>query len=96
MNDYEAYYIPAALDEPDRWLFFTPDEAFILIGSVLCGIIFDFMLLGIVGAIAGVYAIKRLKGSDQPNWAICAAYWFLPSLLRLRATPPSHLRFLVG
>ncbi|MBS4049382.1 MAG: type IV conjugative transfer system protein TraL [Alphaproteobacteria bacterium] len=97
MNEYETFYIPQTLDEPDRILIFEPDEGICFLGLLFYGLLFNQFIMGLVSASVCVWALKRLKGSEQPNLPLYAVYWFLPRwMMRLKATPPSFIRFYIG
>lgn len=90
-------YIPQYLDEPERYIIFTPDELFIVAGSLLlCTVIANFAI-GLGLAAFGFWAIRKFKKGSSLHRMKWAAYWLLPAdLLRLKATPPSYLRHLAG
>ena len=97
MNDQRAYYIPQYLDEPQRIIVWTIDEA---VGFIIPFLIF---LIGfnspVIGFLAGgsvLFAFTKLKGQRGPKYVWHLAYWYLPPLLGLRSTPASHLRQLLG
>ena len=94
MGDEEAFYIPRHVDDPERWLFWTWDEALALILPIaLISVGMGQFLLGIASAAVWFYGLRRLKGSEQPNIVIYMAYWFFPHwLLRFKGTPPSYIR----
>lgn len=97
MSGYSQYYIPKRLDDPERIGFWTMDEALSLVGPFAIGIMFQATVAGLVGAALCYFALKKVKGSDQPNAAMYAVYWHLPSrLLQLRFTLPSSTRTLAG
>ncbi len=93
MSDIQAYYIPKNLDEPARWLFWSMDEAMILLFPIGMGIILGFTFWGFVLAAAAFFGWKRVKGRNQANLMIYMAYWYLPSsIMKLKYTPPSYHR----
>jgi conjugal transfer pilus assembly protein TraL len=93
----DDFYIPQYLDEPDRFLFFTMDEAIALIGPMFVCWMLNFILTGLVLGPAFLMLLRKLKGSEQSNIARYAMYWYLPAeVSRLEATPPSHVRQFVG
>lgn len=97
MKDFEPFYIPRTLDEPDQVLFFQPDEFVLLMSWTAAGIVFDFFILGLLVGVGCFYLLKRMKGSEQPNWLLCATYWFLPQCFsKLKGTPPSYIRLFQG
>ncbi len=88
MNGTARHAIPRRLDDPERWLFWTVDEAAALIGPAL---------LGLAAGAAGWWLLRRVKRGGGANVVQGAFYWFLPDFaLRLKAAPPSHVRRRVG
>ncbi len=97
MNDSARFAIPRRLDDPERWLFWTLDEAAMLMGPVVLGLAANAFVMGLVAGIAVWLTMRRVKRGGSANIALFAIYWFFPAfVLRLRATPPSHLRRFAG
>ncbi len=97
MNDLARHVIPRRLDDPERWLFWTLDEAAVLLGPVVLGLAANAFIAGLLAGLAAWWLLRRAKRGGGSNIALYALYWFLPSfVLRLRATPPSHLRRFVA
>ena len=97
MSGPARHAIPRRLDDPERWLFWTVDEATVLMGPTLLGLAANAFVPGLVAGVAGWLLLRRVKRGGGANIARYALYWFLPDfVLRLRATPPSHVRRLVG
>ena len=97
MNESARHAIPRRLDDPERWLFWTVDEAAVLMGPTLLGLAANQFVTGLVAGIGGWLALRRVKRGGGANIARYALYWFLPDFaLRLKATPPSHLRRFTG
>lgn len=95
--DMEAFYIPRTLDEPARLLFWSIDEAGILLSPTFLGIILGYAAIGMLVGFIAFFAWKRVKGSNKANYIMYSAYWYLPSkMLRLKKTPPSHFRIFLG
>lgn len=90
-------YIPQHLDAPERYLVFTPDELIAVVAPLLiCILVFNF-LVGILVAGASLWALRKFKQGYSLSRLYWMAYWLLPSdVLRLKATPPSHLREFAG
>ena len=89
--------IPNYLDEPERFIFFTPDEAAVVIFPLmLVGVIANYAV-GLLVAIGCVLALRRFKQGGTLARLLWRAYWVFPSdILSLKATPPSHSRYLAG
>jgi len=97
VNDTARHTIPRRLDDPERWLFWTVDEAAALMGPALLGLAANQFVPGLVAGVGGWLLLRRVKRGGGANIARYALYWFLPDfVLRLKATPPSHLRRFVG
>ncbi len=96
MTERNRYFIPRRLDDPERWLFWTVDEAVVLLGPALLGLAANSFLTGLLIGTGGWVALRRIKrgGAHAVHYAL---YWFLPDFaLRLTRTPPSHIRLYVG
>ena len=97
MSGSGSHVIPRRLDDPERWLFWTMDEAAALMGPAVLGLAANHFVAGLVAGVAGWLLLRRVKRGGGANIAHYALYWLLPDFaLRLRATPPSHLRRFAG
>ena len=97
MNDTARHAIPRRLDDPERWMFWTLDEAAALLGPAVLGLAANRFVTGLVAGVAAWLLLRRIKRGGGANIAVYALYWFLPGfVLRLRGTPPSHVRRFVG
>ena len=97
MNDQAKHMIPSRLDDPERWLFWTLDEAAALLAPALLGLAANAFVTGLIAGLAGWALLRRAKRGGGADTALCALYWFLPGFaLGLRAAPPSHLRRFTG
>lgn len=94
-GDVEPYYIPRHLDDPERWYFWTLDEALVLVGPIILGYVFHMFVFGIALSAGGYFAYRKFKGSEQANVAVYGVYWYYPPL-GLKGTPPSYVRRYVG
>jgi len=88
----EAFVIPRRLDEPERWMFWTVDEALTMLVPVITGMMTGFLLPGAVIGIGGFVLLRRLKGNGQANLGLYALYWYFPNVFNFRATPLSAIR----
>lgn len=88
----EAFLIPRRLDEPERWMFWTIDEALVMLIPLVTGMMMDFLLIGAVLGIGGFILLRRLKGNGQANLGLYAIYWFFPNVFNFRAAPLSAIR----
>ncbi len=97
MREVEAFYIPSQLDEPERLLFWSLDEAMLMLIPTWVGIALGYILIGLIVGIIAFISWKRIKGAGQVNLAIYSVYWFFPHFLSaLKFTPPSYQRFYLG
>ena len=96
-GDYEKYYIPKHLDEPAKFVFWTIDEAIIMLVPMIMGIVQSYTITGIFLGLGFMVLWKRMKGRDQSNLLMYGGYWHLPSMLyNLKFTPKSFYRFFIG
>ncbi len=97
MKDSAKHVIPRRLDDPERWLFWTIDEAVVFLGPALLGLAANAFVTGLVIGLFGWLALRRIKHGGGAHAVHFALYWFLPDFaLRLAGTPPSHIRLYVG
>lgn len=94
-------YIPRRLDDQWKVGFWDLDVALPVIFGLFLGYVsgskMSFAICIVGGACASRW-IARTKADRHPAFAIHWLYWHLPSspLTALRATPPSHIRRMVG
>ena len=95
MKDFD--YVPQYLDEPFRLILWTVDELFILFIPVLLGLFFwNSPLWGLtIGSLLLLF-IKKLKAEQGHFFIYGFIYWYLPSLIHLKKTVPSHQRLWLG
>ena len=97
MNEAERFAIPSRLDDPERWLFWTMDEAAVLMGPAMLGLAANAFVMGLVIGVGGWLALRRIKRGGRGGIAMHAVYWFLPgAALRLQGAPASHRRRFAG
>ena len=97
MNDAERYTIPSRLDDPERWLFWTMDEAAVLMGPAMLGLAANAFVPGLAIGIGGWLVLRRIKRGGRAGLVLHAVYWFLPGrVLGLKGAPGSHRRRLAG
>lgn len=97
MRDQDKYYIPKAIDEPFRVYLLTIDEFLLLTLPILMiGFVFHQMVLGFIVGIGALISIKKFKGEQGHFYLVHLAYWHLPNIVWLKATPPSYIREYLG
>lgn len=92
------FYVPKYLDAPERYLFWTVDEAIILLAPVVVGLMAGQMLVGLLLGPLFLMGLKKLKGSQGEKALQHAFYWYFQPLWGhgLRVTPPSYIREYIG
>ena len=91
------HVIPRRLDEPERWLFWTLDEAAVLLAPAVLGLGANAFLTGLMAGVGAWLVLRRVKRGGGAHVALYALYWMLPGqALGLKATPPSALRRFAG
>lgn len=94
-------YIPRRLDDQWKLGFWDLDVALPFTAGLLLGYLSGTKLSFAVCVVAGWFTsrwIARIKADKHPAFAIHWLYWHLPTnpITAMRATPPSHLRRMVG
>lgn len=93
----DKYYIPKSLDEPFRIYLLTIDEfILLLLPIVVLGFILNQVMLGLMLGLSALFAIKKLKGEQGHFYFVYLAYWYLPPIVKFKATPPSYIRHYLG
>lgn len=90
-------YIPQYLDEPERFFVFTPDELLVVVAPLaICTVVLNFAVGLAIGVLAFV-GLRKLKQGGGLHRLLWVLYWYVPTdVLRLKGSPPSHLRELAG
>jgi len=75
----------------------TVDELAVFLGPFLTVLVFfnQPILGGMIGGVL-VFTLKKIKGEQGYYFIYNLIYWYLPQMVKFRATPPSHLRMLLG
>jgi len=93
----DKYVVPRRLDDPELIGLWTLDEFMGLVIPFAWGILAQHIVIGILGAGAAWFALRKAKAGRASAWVIHAAYWYLgENFVRMRVTPPSHMRRLAG
>jgi len=97
MNDDHKYYIPRYIDEPAKVILWTIDEFVVfVIPFFTLFFYFDAPITAVMIGVSLVFLLKKIKGEQGHHFLLHVAYWYLPEIIKLKQTPPSHLRSLVG
>lgn len=90
-------YIPQHLDSPFKLILWTIDEVFLFsIPFFSFLLILNSPLTGLLLGAGLVMALKRIKGEEGHQFILHLAYWHLPPIIFYKATPPSHIREILG
>lgn len=94
-------FIPRRLDDQWKLGFWDADIAVPFLFFIFVGWMADSKLGFVLCTAAGFFLsrwISRAKADKHAAYALHWAYWALPSspVTAMRATPPSHLRRMVG
>ena len=97
MMHESAPNIPRHLNDPPRMFWWDLDLALLVFSLTLLGMIAGYFLTGAALGLlaAGVYSMA--KSGKHPAYALHLIYWHLPErVVKLKCTPASHLRELIG
>jgi conjugal transfer pilus assembly protein TraL len=94
-------YIPRRLDDPWKIGFWDADVALPTLAGLFMGYLSGSGLSFALCATTGLALSRwmgRIKADKHPAFAMHWLWWHLPAspLTALRATPPSHIRRMVG
>tara|TARA_R110001606_G_scaffold233942_1_gene381558 strand:- start:57173 stop:57457 length:285 start_codon:yes stop_codon:yes gene_type:complete len=93
----DRYSIPQHLDDPELIGLWTLDEFLAMCVPFIWGILTQHIVIGLGLGLVSWWVLKKLKAGRSMHWILHLAYWYLPgSFTGLKATPPSHLRMMVG
>ena len=97
MNDAERYTIPSRLDDPERWLFWTMDEAAVLMGPAMLGLAANAFVPGLRSGSGGGSSCGASSAAGGPGSCSTPCTGFCPGrVLGLKGAPGSHRRRLAG
>lgn len=92
-----AFSIPRRLNDPPRMFWWDLDLALLVLASTLLGMVAGFFVSGVAAGVLTAWAYGRMKSGKHPAYALHLIYWYLPdAVVKLKCTPPSHFRELVG
>lgn len=89
--------IPRRLNDSPRMFWWDLDLALLVFSLTLLGMIAGYFMTGAALGVAAAGVYSMAKSGKHPAYALHLAYWYLPeSVVKLKRTPPSHLRELIG
>ena len=89
--------IPRRLNDPPRMFWWDLDLALLVLAATLLGMIAGYFVTGVMGGVFAAWTYSRAKSGQHPAYALHLIYWYMPaSVVKLKCTPPSHLRELIG
>lgn len=92
-----AFSIPRRLNDPPRMFWWDLDLALLVLASTLLGMVAGYFVSGVAGGVLTACVYGRMKSGKHPAYALHLIYWYLPdAVVKLKSTPPSHFRELVG
>jgi conjugal transfer pilus assembly protein TraL len=90
-------YIPRRLNDAWKIAWFEIDVAIPWAGIFVLGLLAGHWFIGIAMATIVARAIMKVKSDKHPAFLLHWAYWYLPELLsKMKRTPPSHIREMIG
>jgi conjugal transfer pilus assembly protein TraL len=95
MSDASRYYVPRTLDDPPRIFWWEIDQALLVVFFLVFGMSVDSLMLGLLIGLGCGWGYGKLKAGRHRAFGLHLAYWYLP-FIRLKRTPPSHIRHYYG
>jgi conjugal transfer pilus assembly protein TraL len=89
-------YFPTTLDEPERFLFWTLDEAVVLLLPIFWGFFTSYPIVGLLMSPVGVWLYSRLKYPQGIEGLRAQLYWRMPCLQGLFPVVSSKPRVFLG
>ena len=69
------FYFPNTLDEPERFLFWTLDEAVVLLIPIVWGFLGSHSMLGLISSPLALWLYQRLKQPHGIEGLRAKLYW---------------------
>jgi conjugal transfer pilus assembly protein TraL len=93
----EKNHVPQYLDEPGRIILWTIDELIVfLVPFLILFWCFDQVILGVITGISLIFGLRKIKGEQGHYFLYNLMYWYLPSVIKFKSTPPSCYREFLG
>ena len=91
------YAIPRRLNDPMKMLWWDADVFAVAFAPVILGALAGSFMAGLLFGLALGWAYGRSKSGKHKAFALHALYWHLgEAVVKLKRTPPSHFRELIG
>jgi conjugal transfer pilus assembly protein TraL len=91
----DRHYIPNALDQPAKFLFWTVDVLLLALVVAGAGFAVRQPYIGLFLAVASAYRYNKFKSGRHVGLVRHMLYWHVGTPA-LRGLPPSHIRQLMG
>ena len=96
MSD-SGHAIPRRLNDPMKFLWWDADVFLVAFAPVALGILAGSFFAGLLFGLTLGWVFGRLKTGKHKAYALHALYWHLGNtIVKLKRTPPSHCRELIG
>lgn len=93
----DKYSIPQNLDAPFKIAMFTLfDLVVTLVPFFIIAFWFHRQIVAAVVSIGIFFILRKIKGDEDHHFFKHFIYWHLPSIGLYKATPPSHVREIIG
>jgi len=91
------YYIPQNLDAPFKIAMFTAFDCIVLlVPFFIISFGFHKQLTALIFSLVLFIVLKKVKGEEDNHFFKHFIYWHFPSFGFYEATPPSHVREIIG
>jgi conjugal transfer pilus assembly protein TraL len=85
------------LNDPMMFLLVHMDVAAVAMMVALAGLMVGHLVLGMICSVFIAYYLQKFKSNHHRGYWKHLLYWHFPSwFLRLRSTPPSHIKEMIG
>jgi len=93
----DKYSIPQNLDAPFKIAMFTiVDLVVTFVPFLIIAFVFNKQILALVVSAVIFLILKKIKGDEDHHFFKHFLYWYFPSMGLYKATPPSHVREIIG
>jgi conjugal transfer pilus assembly protein TraL len=93
----DKYHLPKYIDEPPRLILWTIDEFMMfLIPFLILFLCFNSPFMAVLVGVVLVAGLKKIKGEEGHHFVYNLIYWYLPQMIKLKKTPASFIREMIG